>query len=543
MKPIREVIARLFRGAWVSRRLDSFGVDPRRYWLLVNLFGELGDRGEMADQLGWNGAALTVVAKLYAVLFGILSLIVAAGGPPLSMYAFGSLAVTTALLLVVLLSEAGNSLVNPAESLVLAHQPVNGATYIAAKLTHLVRIVLYMATAMNAGPAFAGLLLKESEWWYPPVHLLAAILSGFVAALLCCALYGWLIRFLPAARLRAAGQTAAAIPFLLIAFSGHVIELVARLDLHRWLPARPATRWAAAIACAVVAIGVVILGIRSLSADYLVRVSSLLHTGSTAGVKVRRSRIGDAVARFSGGQAARAGFSFVSRLMLRDWQFRRQFLFAAIGIVLLGAQIFATGWRTDPFSRQFSTVHLLPHLLGALLFMICTLLPYTNDHKGAWIFLVAPAQVFGRFARGVHALLWIEVIVIPHIGLLLLFAWVWGIGKAVLFIAYSVAAASAYLAIELRTINGIPFSKKVNPSAGAAMLPMMIVGGIAMGVVVALQHFFLFRSPAIAALAAAVMGAAAWFLTRRNLVAFENSIHHELGLISAEVPSMFKEVV
>lgn len=542
MNPIRAAIARLLRSAWVSRRLRSFGIDPRRYWLLVDLFGELGDRGEMADQLGWNGAALTVVAKLYAVLFGILSLIVAAGGPPLSMYAFGSLAVSTSLLLVVLLSEAGNSLVNPAESLVLAHQPVNGATYIAAKLTHLVRVVLYMATAMNAGPAFAGLLLKESGWWYPLVHLLAAILSGFVAALLCCALYGWLIRFLPAARLRAAGQFAATIPFLLIVFSGYVIELVGRLDLLRWLPARPSTRWAVAAACGAFVIGIVILGIRSLSADYLVRVSSLMHAGSAAGAKARRSRIGEAVARFFGGPAARAGFSFVSRLMLRDWQFRRQFLFAAIGIVLLGVQIFATGWRTDPFSRQFSTVHLLPHLLGALLFMICILLPHTNDHKGVWIFLLAPPRVFGCFARGVHALLWIEIIVIPHIGLLLLFVWVWGIGKAALFIAYSVAAASVYLAIELRVMNGLPFSKPVNPSTGAAMLPMMIVGGIAMGVVVALQYFFLFRSPAIVALAAAVTGATAWFLTRRNLVAFENSIHHELGLISAEVPSMFKEV-
>ncbi len=50
---------------------------------------------------------------------------------------------------------------NPVEAHVLAHQPINGATYVAAKLTHLVRILLYLVPAMNAIPAFGGLLLEK----------------------------------------------------------------------------------------------------------------------------------------------------------------------------------------------------------------------------------------------------------------------------------------------------------------------------------------------------------------------------------------------
>ena len=42
-------------------------------------------------------------------------------------------------------------------------------------------------------------------------------------------------------------------------------------------------------------------------------------------------------------------------------------------------------------SSGFAPIHLLPHAIGFLLFLICAVLPCGADYKGAWIFLLAPA--------------------------------------------------------------------------------------------------------------------------------------------------------
>jgi hypothetical protein len=69
-------------------------------------------------------------------------------------------------------------------------------------------------------------------------------------------------------------------------------------------------------------------------------------------------------------------------MMLRDWQFRRQVIPLVI-VMLANAPLLVRGWRTDPLTGRFSSMHFLPHVLGVLLFVICQLLKYSNDYKGA----------------------------------------------------------------------------------------------------------------------------------------------------------------
>ena len=122
MKGFQNALKRLLRGPRVSGFLESLGIDPRRFWLLVDLFDQLSDRGEMLDQLGRNGVALRTAAWLYAFLSAFFSILMIAGSrPALVTYSLSFLGLTAFLLLSVLLSEAGNSLVNPEEGLVLAH--------------------------------------------------------------------------------------------------------------------------------------------------------------------------------------------------------------------------------------------------------------------------------------------------------------------------------------------------------------------------------------------------------------------------------------
>ena len=543
MKGFQNALKRLLRGPRVSGFLESLGIDPRRFWLLVDLFDQLSDRGEMLDQLGRNGVALRTVAWLYGFLSAFFSILMIAGWrPALVTYSLSFLGLTAFLLLSVLLSEAGNSLVNPEEGLVLAHQPVNGATYTAAKLTHLVRIILYLVPGMNAVPALAGLMLKESRWFYPLFHMALALAVGLIAASLCCALYGWLMRFIPACGLKAAGQFAGTIPFLGVMLGLSIRRWLPPSHVLVWLPSQAAVRWGLGLAVVAAAIASVVLGIRSLSADYLIRVSSMMHSGWSKGGSTRRSRTGDLVARLFGGQPARAGFAFVCRMMRRDFQFRRQVIL--IVIVGLGnvVRMLVSGRRRDPFSGQFTAVHLLPHLLGFVLFLVCSVLAYGSDFKGVWIFLLAPAEVFGRFARGVWAALCLQAIVVPHAIIFFSLAWLWGVPHAALFVAYSVVVSSTYLALELRLIEGMPFSSQVDASRSAALLPAMILGGVVMAVAVAIQFFIVFRGPAMVASSTAVVGAVAYFLTRRSLAAFAASMRFHLGLLSAESGTLYKEI-
>jgi hypothetical protein len=188
-------------------------------------------------------------------------------------------------------------------------------------------------------------------------------------------------------------------------------------------------------------------------------------------------------------------------------------------------------------------MRVLPHILGMGLFFTCNLLPYGNDYKGAWLFLLAPARAFRPFARGVHAALWTGGVLVPHALALAGLAWAWGIGHAALFVAYSAAVTSFYLSLTLRRIDGVPFTKQVDPAQGATLMPLIMAAGIAAAAAVGLQYFVVFRSPAVVAAATAAIGAAAHFLTRAAIGALETSMRYNLALVSTEAGNLYKEVV
>jgi hypothetical protein len=534
-------LTRIPRGPRVARVLQALGIDPRRYWLLMDLFAELSERREMLGQLGRQGASLKIITWLYFGLMGVVSLLIAASGPSLASYYPLFLAFSTFLLVAVLVPETSNSLVNPVEGLVLAHQPVDGATYTAAKLSHLASILLYLVPGLNLVPALAGLELAGARWYYPLLYLAAALALGIIAAAGCCALFGWLVRFVPAPRLKSAAQIVETVPWLFYVAFNYGRTFFPRLHFARWLPSTAAGWLSFATLFAIASLAALVFGVRSLSGDYLVRVSSIVHGGSGAKSKPRPSRLGDAVARVFGGPPSRGAFEYVSRMVVRDWQFRRQ-LIPMIPMLIAPAFLLIQYWRTSPFSHNFTAAHLVPHMFGGFLFFLCPLLPYGTDYKGAWLFLLAPNRVFAPFARGVYAFLWLKLIVIPHLVLCLIFMWAWGIADGALFAAYSLAAASAYLGIELRLVNGIPFGRQVDPSRGAYMLPLMIVGSLAMAAAVGVQYFLIFRSRMAVALVTIALAAPVYYLTRSSLRAFEVVIRYRLGLVSLESKLLYKEV-
>jgi hypothetical protein len=542
MNAFLEAVQRYLRGPAVSRVLRRFGIDPHRYWLLIDLFDEITDRREMLGHLGRDGVGLKMIAGIYGLFTAALAGIQVLLAVPVGTYFATFLGITALMLLMVLLSETSNSLVNPVEGLVLAHQPINGATYTAAKLTHLLRVLAYIVPSLNLLPALAGFLLPGARWTYPLIHFVSACVLGVVIALFCCAFFGNLIRFVPPARLKTVGQIAEAAPLLFLLLAGNLSRVLKTLHVSRALSGHPAALWSLATACGAIVVLSVVFGIRALSGDYLVRVSAIVHGASHAPARrTRRTPLAAAIARLAGGQSARAGFEYVRRMMVRDWQFRRQ-LIPMIPTAVMGLLAIFGGVRTSPFSGTFTPVHFLPHALGALLFVACTALAHGSDYKGAWIFLTVPGSTFRGFAHGVHALLWTAVILIPNLIVLVFLAWTWGLSDALLFIAFSLAIASVYLALELRLVEGVPFGKPVETSRGMVLLPLMMAGGLVIAIVVALQHFLLFHSRPLVLAVTLLAAAAAYFLTRTSLHTFEVSIRYHLGLVSQESTMLYKEI-
>jgi hypothetical protein len=160
---------------------------------------------------------------------------------------------------------------------------------------------------------------------------------------------------------------------------------------------------------------------------------------------------------------------------------------------------------------------------------------------GAWVFLMVTLRAIDGFAQGVYALLWMNVIVIPHLILLAPLAWVWGIGHAGLFMAFSMAAASTYLALALRLIEEIPFTRQADASRGSLTLPLMLGGGLAMAIAVGLQYL-LFRSASLVVILTLVPGIAAFVSARLSMGAPAASMRYHLGLVSAENGRLYKEI-
>jgi hypothetical protein len=175
------LIARLLRGPKFSRFLERLGIDPKQYWLLTDLFHTIGQRREFMGQLGRDRDTLRWVTILYGALMGMMSLGLAAEQPTSSLYLLIFLGITAFLLFSIVISETSNTLVNPVEALMLAHQPINGATYTAAKLTHILTIVLYLVPGLNAVPALAGARAFDRSILLRLVRLADSIRAGDAA--------------------------------------------------------------------------------------------------------------------------------------------------------------------------------------------------------------------------------------------------------------------------------------------------------------------------------------------------------------------------
>lgn len=532
---------RLLHGPAFTRALERCGVDVPRFRLLADLFETLGARQEVVgfgDDYSMRG-----LMNIWFVVSAVVSVLAAVAGAAPGVYLALFLGITVFQLGVLLLPEIAESLVNPVDGQILAHQPVNGATWSAAKLAHLTRMVVRTVTGLNAVPALVGLALPHDgiqRLVHPPLHYLVALAVAMVFALLCCSLFGWLVRIVPVRRLKAAAAMAQALPMLaLFGFN------VGNREIAEWAAAPRSAVFemtgglaaAGAVGGAVVATVAVVFGLRAFSRDHLIRVAGLMSAGRGRRRTARRWIPGRGTAKAAGGQAGRAGFEFVRTMMVRDWQFLREMAMSLVAPAVAFIALLVVGRDVSPFGPGFAWAHVLPHLFGLALISVCAFLACGNDHKGAWCFAVVPDSAFGPFARGIHAALWFPLVVVPHAGWLLVLAWSWGAQDALLFVAFSAAAASLHLGAALRLIDGVPFGRQAQPTRRFALMGVYLLSTAVTAVAVGIQHL-LFRSVVAVAVVTIATALGAYFVTRLTLAGL--AARMAAGLRPATPGSLFR---
>ena len=544
---------------------STLGIDPHQYRILLNLFNTLSNRLEFMNMKIDQG----LIAGFYVFFSIALSLFVLTD-PPLHRYLLIFIGLSMFLLLMNIFQDAANSLMNPDEASILAHQPIRGATYVAAKLTHLLAIVAVVVPSLNLVPALAGIFLTEGHWYYPISHLIAAYLAGLFVAFFVCGIYGWLFLLVSPARLKnTVLWIQIVLPFLfLMSFQAlrffmtddRISRILTETASLSWMP----WRWFVAVGLlghvdyngwivgealtgCILTFVLIAFGLRAFRADYLIKTSSLIQgraapVVSSPGI----SRLGLLVRKITGAPSGYGAFSFMGILCRRDWNFRRQVLMNGAIFIIFGLTSGIAGIWISPFGSMekatptFSPIHLFPHLLGLVLVFACSLISYTSEPKGAAIFIRHPIPDYRVFIKGFYLFPWIYVIVLPHLLLIGPCIWSWGISHALLFFTYSIFLSTFYLAFAFFFAEGFPFVNPFKPSRFAEMQIPLFGAMILIGFIAAIQ-WFLFRSMPLAMGATGGVAILAVIVTLISMRMMEKKSRQNLLLLNLSPQSIFKE--
>lgn len=535
-------------------------IDRRQYRLLLGLLRDLGDRSELTGQLGLDRKALGQIGVLYFIMGALLSLIVR-GHPSAHAFLMAAVGASTFVLIPILVSNAADAFMNPAEASVLSHQPIRGGTYLAAKATYLLYAAVRVVVPLNAVPAIAGLTLAGTRAIYPITHTLAVVASSVLTVLLLCGVFGVLFRIVPLARLRTTAMWMQLVAGMILTIGPQLLRYTPRglgVSAPYWSvlpmtwfavlglagqPGRQALAWAWALPAMVACAVLVVYGVRSLTQQYLTRVVWMLRVRKTGNGRRWRFDAGALVRRLSGAPSGRAAFAFLTRMAPRDWQFRRALLRMAgpfVVLPLLNAQR-SGSLLLSPLTPGMSlpAIHAVPHVLGMLTLSIALFVVYSDQHEAAWVFLTAPMAGLRSFVRGIYAALWVLCVALPHALILVAGTALWGLGATALFVVYSLAVTTLYLSVALRFISGLPFASPPRTGRSETGLLITIALFVVAFILIAVQRVLLFPSPFRVVAASLVSAVLAAVVARGSLRALEANVVHQLSIISAGTSALF----
>jgi hypothetical protein len=560
MNGVRAPGDRILGSKGFEKLCRAVGINAYQYRQLLGLFSTLSNRLEFMG----TTADLNKMIAGYVLMSVFMSLTIFTN-PPLPAYLSLMILYTMFLIALSVFMDAANSIMNPDEASVLAHQPIEGATYIAAKMSHVLAAVAIFVPCMNLIPSIVGLYLSGAQWFYPLTHMLAAYLSGLFVAFLICGIYGWLVRFVSPSKLKSAALWLQLIAFVGFMLMSNLFQLfrikgawVARILSSSWMP----WRWFVAIglwgnakypgfsiwqaaAAGLATIAFILFGLRGFKMDYMGAVASLLQGSASSKIKpARRSWLNPLVRKLTGSPSGYGAFAFVSIMFRRDWNFRRQAIVPALYLpIAIGAIV--KGIRTSPFvhgssMRDFPLMHLFPHVIGVFFVVLCSLISYTAEPKGATMFVSLPFEHPRAFVRGIYLSVWAPTAILFLI-LLAPCTWFWGWMPAGLFIGFSLALASLYLALGIFLVDGFPFANAIKPSMANAQ-PLILFGAlIPIGIFAGIQ-WFVFHNAFMVVAAAIILTGLAYVAAHFSLKKLEKKCRENLVFLGYGPSQMFKEL-
>jgi hypothetical protein len=557
MKELRAAGKGILRSKPIAGLCRALGIDIRQYRLLLRLFGILSDRMEFL-----NVAFGLYRAAGYFVFFSLLISLIVFVRPPLPVYLALVIGISMFMTFMMVFVDVGNSLMNPDEASVLSWQPVRGATYVSAKLTRIVEVIVVIVSSLNAIPAVAGLYLYDAHWYYPLTHMMAAYLAGFFVGFLVCALYGWLFHFVSPANVKNAALWLQFSVMFLWMLSGSLVQVYGALFgvlgsvlKSPWMPWRwfasvgllghakyPGySAWESAAGC-LLTIVFIAVGLRAFRADYMIKVSALLQGGAGGRTRpARRFRLMTLVRKVTGAPSGAGAFSWVWTMLRRDWTFRMYGLFYILGFGLLMLAAALVSIRISPFAAgKFAAIHFFPHAIGFILAITCKLMPYTAQPGGSAIFAALPFGSLRPFLRGIFASLWIPALVM-HLFLMGPCMFFWGVAEGFLFTAFSMALVSFYVSMTIFFIDGFPFTgafmpwvaKSLNAVYLGMLVPILVIGGI---------QWLCFRSAFLVVAATIILAALAYATAHFSLAKLESRIRVNLKMLGFGPSAMFKQL-
>ena len=159
---------------------------------------------------------------------------------------------------------------------------------------------------------------------------------------------------------------------------------------------------------------------------------------------------------------------------------------------------------------------------------------------GAAVFINNPVRNYRIFVKGLYLLPWIYIIVLPHLCMVVPWAWFWGISPAALFFAYSMFVSTFYLALAFFFVEGFPFVNAFNKSRsnemGVPLMGSMILIALLTGI-----QWFLFRSMLFAIGATGAAAVLAIILLLISMRRMEEKARKNLQLLNLSPQSIFKE--
>lgn len=537
--------------------MTSASFDRRQYLLLLTLLRTLGSRRELTSQFGMHGPALGILAGIGLLMGGFVALIAMSGRVSAAELLLICQLMTAVLLVPLLVSEAADALLNPAEASVLSHRPVGNLTYLAAKVTYLLGFALTIGWAINLLPAMAGLRLEGTAWFYPLTHLAAASLGSAFTAVAMCGVFGVVFRAVPVSRVRGAALWVQLVGGISVPLLPHLARLLdARPDFSAPYWSAIPVAWFAALGLAgqtggqrlhltvalpamLVSAALVGAGFSVLTQGYMTRVSTALRSRRPPRSRRRHQTWVPVLQWIAGSRAGMGTGLFVRRMAMRDWQFRRAALRAAVPMLML-LVVMREGFRS-PFAEGpgFTMAHLLPHVVGVTVVTAADFLPFSDHYKARWIFLTLPASGLRGVVRGTVGALWLMGAAAPSLVLLAGTSILWGVVEAGAFAAYSLAVLSFYVGSFAWIQSGFPFTRPPDPARAAGNMTIMFGFLIVALVLGAIQALWVFPDPARVAGATVLLGVAAWSAGHFSIRVLENRTHDTLALFVGGPPPMF----